>query len=72
MMKLYQFTWLGINFKDLKINKFFKKRADEKFYQIFYQTLFNKYESLNDLPKTWLKHKINIAKFILKFAKKKN
>ena len=71
MMKLYQFSWLGINFSELNIKKYSNRQADKNFYYLFYKFLFKKYQNLDKLPKPWLKHKINIAKFLHKISIKK-
>ena len=37
---------------------------------MFYKSLFKKYKNLYQLPNVWLKHKLNVAKFVKRFCRK--
>ena len=71
MIKLYQFSWLGIKFNQIHLKKSSRFLANEYFYSLFYKNLFKKYKNLYQLPNVWLKHKLNVAKFVQKFCKRK-
>lgn len=70
MIKLYQFSWLGINFSQLRLKKSSRFLANKYFYSLFYKSLFKKYKNLYQLPNVWLKHKLNVAKFVKRFCRK--
>lgn len=70
MIKLYQFSWLGINFSQLRFKTSSRFLANKYFYSLFYKSLFKKYKNLFQLPNVWLKHKLNVAKFVQRFCKK--
>ena len=69
MIKLYQFSWLGINFSQLRLKKSSRFLANKYFYSLFYKSLFKKYKNLYQLPNVWLKHKLNVAKFVKRFCR---
>lgn len=71
MIKLYQFSWLGIEFKQLRFKKSPRFLANKNFYSLFYKNLFKKYKNIYQLPNVWLKHKLNVAKFVQKICKRK-
>ena len=66
MKRLLQEEWLGINFSQLGLKLSFFKRPSSVFYSTFYNTLFSKYNSYEDLPSIWCQEKSNIANEIAK------
>lgn len=63
MRRFYQESWQGIPFTSFAHISFFRL-AESKFYSTFYETLFRRYKSWNDLPATWRKNKISDAKWL--------
>jgi len=71
MQKIWQKHWFGIRFNEftyLDENKI----ADKDFYKKFYDVLFNRFSGYNDLPKSWLASKSQIAKDIYLHFPNKN
>ncbi len=63
MRRLYQETWQGIPFTRFAQTHFFHL-ADARFYSVFYEELFRRYQSWDDLPETWRKNKTSDALWI--------
>lgn len=58
MRRFYQESWQGIPFTSFSHISFFHL-AEPRFYAIFYEELFRRYQNWNDLPEPW---RINKAK----------
>ncbi|MDO5535996.1 MAG: hypothetical protein Q4F72_00495 [Desulfovibrionaceae bacterium] len=56
MRRFYQESWQGIPFTDFAHTHFFHL-ADARFYSVFYEQLFRRYQTWDDLPETWRKNK---------------
>lgn len=56
MRRFYQESWQGIPFTTFAHTHFFHL-ADAKFYSIFYEELFRRYQSWEDLPEVWRRNK---------------
>ena len=56
MRRFYQESWQGIPFTHFTQTHFFHL-ADAKFYSVFYEQLFKRYQSWDDLPETWRENK---------------
>ena len=68
MRKIWQTEWFGIQFSDfIDVNSM--NIADEKFYEKFYERFYEKFKSFDDLPKSWVSNKLNVAKDLLEFSK---
>lgn len=52
MRRFYQESWHGIPFTNFAHTHFFHL-ADAKFYSVFYEQLFRRYQTWDDLPETW-------------------
>lgn len=63
MRRFYQESWQGIPFTAFSHISFFRL-ADSKFYSTFYEELFRRYKSWDDLPPVWRKNKENDAEWI--------
>lgn len=63
MRRFYQESWQGIPFTAFAHISFFRL-ADSKFYSTFYEELFRRYQSWNDLPATWRRNKEKDAKWL--------
>lgn len=63
MRRFYQESWQGIPFTSFAHISFFRL-ADSKFYSTFYETLFRRYKSWEDLPAAWRANKTNDAKWL--------
>ena len=64
--KIWQKEWFKIPFKELNIRLSLNRLPDQKFYDSFYDLLFKKYLSWNDLPKEWIREKELLALEIIK------
>ena len=64
MRKIYQDAWLGISFPEFTALDA-EKIADIHFYERFYQELFRRYATYEELPADWRKGKVALADFIL-------
>ena len=63
MRKFYQREWFGIQFSSFaKMNS--SVQAGEEFYRKFYTEFFKKFNSYDDLPEDWKKHKKSLANYI--------
>lgn len=60
MRRFYQESWQGIPFTTFAHTRFFHL-ADAKFYSVFYEELFRRYQTWEDLPETWRKNKAKDA-----------
>lgn len=56
MRRFYQESWQGIPFTSFSHLSFFHL-ADSKFYSVFYEELFRRYKSWDDLPALWRANK---------------
>ena len=52
LRRFYQESWQGIPFTTFAHTHFFHL-ADAKFYSVFYEELFRRYQGWNDLPAEW-------------------
>ena len=59
MKKFYQLEWHGIFFKDIETLS--TALPSKSFYTKFYEKLFEKYNSFDELDKTWLEYKNEVA-----------
>tara|TARA_B110000003_G_scaffold235753_1_gene240091 strand:+ start:98 stop:847 length:750 start_codon:yes stop_codon:yes gene_type:complete len=64
--KFWQKEWQGINFSELDIKLNFFKAASSDFYSKFYNELFCRYNSYEDLPSLWRQEKSSTANAIAK------
>lgn len=65
MRKFYQKDWFGIEFRSFtKLNS--TKIADNEFYDKFYNVLYKKYSSFEELPLSWKNSKKAVAGLILR------
>ena len=64
MRRFYQESWLGIPFTAFTGVSFFRL-ADPRFYSSFYEELFRRYQSWNDLPSGWLETKKADAEWLV-------
>lgn len=64
--KIWQKEWFKIPFKELNIRLSLNRLPDQKFYDSFYDLLFKKYLSWNNLPKEWIREKELLALEIIK------
>ncbi len=56
MRRFYQESWQGIPFTNFTHTHFFHL-ADARFYSVFYDKLFRRYQTWDDLPETWRRNK---------------
>lgn len=63
MRRFYQESWQGIPFTAFSHISFFRL-AEPRFYATFYEELFRRYQSWNDLPAVWRKNKSWDAKWL--------
>ncbi|MBD5641586.1 MAG: class I SAM-dependent methyltransferase [Desulfovibrio sp.] len=63
MRRFYQESWQGIPFTSFSHISFFRL-ADSRFYSTFYEALFRRYKSWDDLPGLWRKNKDKSADWI--------
>lgn len=63
MRRFYQESWQGIPFTSFSHISFFRL-ADSKFYSTFYEELFRRYKSWDDLPALWRQNKTKDAEWI--------
>lgn len=63
MRRFYQESWQGIPFTAFAHISFFRL-ADSRFYSTFYEELFRRYKSWDDLPAIWRRNKTNDAEWI--------
>jgi len=69
MKKLYQKTWMGIDFCEFaKVSS--TKLAGAEFYEAFYNELFDRYRGYEDLDHEWLIKKRELADWICQFVAK--
>jgi hypothetical protein len=61
--KIYSKSWQGIEFKSFA-NLSKKNVADSTFYDKFYERLFSKYSSYDELDKDWLDQKSEVTDFL--------
>ena len=69
MRRFYQESWQGIPFTTFAHTHFFHL-ADAKFYSVFYEELFRRYQSWEDLPEVWRRNKTADALWIASRLKK--
>ncbi len=69
MRRFYQESWQGIPFTNFTQTHFFHL-ADAKFYSVFYEQLFKRYQSWDDLPEVWRKNKAADAVWLAERLKK--
>lgn len=63
MRRFYQESWQGIPFTSFSHISFFRL-AESRFYSTFYEELFRRYKSWDDLPALWRKNKTWDAEWI--------
>ena len=63
MRRFYQESWQGIPFTTFAHTHFFHL-ADAKFYSVFYEELFRRYQGWNDLPAEWRRNKRRDARWL--------
>lgn len=63
MRRFYQESWQGIPFTSFAHISFFHL-AEPRFYASFYEELFRRYKSWDDLPQTWRKNKTRDAEWL--------
>ena len=63
MRRFYQESWQGIPFTTFAHTRFFHL-ADAKFYSVFYEELFRRYLTWDDLPQTWRENKAKDAHWL--------
>lgn len=63
MRRFYQESWQGIPFTTFAHTRFFHL-ADAKFYAVFYEELFRRYQNWNDLPAVWRANKRKDANWL--------
>ena len=63
MNKFYQSEWHGIYFDEFS-EPSKTKLPDSKFYDNFYEHFFKKFSNYDDLDKSWVDYKIDIATYI--------
>ena len=64
MRRFYQESWQGIPFTSFSHISFYHL-AEPKFYAIFYEELFRRYKSWDDLPSVWRENKRKDAKWLI-------
>lgn len=64
LRRFYQESWLGIPFTAFTGVSFFSL-ADPRFYSAFYEELFHRHKSWNELPKSWLDAKRKDAEWLM-------
>lgn len=64
MRRFYQESWLGIPFTAFSHLSFFHL-AEPRFYSVFYEELFRRYQSWNDLPQVWRANKTMGAQWLM-------
>tara|TARA_B100001093_G_scaffold505962_1_gene564134 strand:- start:1127 stop:1840 length:714 start_codon:yes stop_codon:yes gene_type:complete len=69
LKKLYQFEWHGISLDE--IEAFSKSLPSESFYNKFYDKLFEKYNSFEELDEHWLEYKNEVTVCLNSHLKKK-
>ena len=65
MRRFYQESWQGIPFTTFAYTHFFHL-ADAKFYAVFYEELFRRFQNWNDLPEAWRASKRKDARWLAK------
>ncbi len=63
MRRFYQESWQGIPFTNFAYTHFFHL-ADAKFYSVFYEQLFRRYQTWDDLPEQWRTNKASDATWL--------
>ncbi|MBQ3060266.1 MAG: methyltransferase domain-containing protein [Desulfovibrio sp.] len=63
MRRFYQESWQGIPFTAFSHISFFRL-AEPKFYATFYEELFRRYKSWDDLPEQWRANKVADARWL--------
>lgn len=63
LRRFYQESWQGIPFTTFAHTRFFHL-ADAKFYAVFYEELFRRYQNWNDLPALWRSNKRKDARWL--------
>jgi hypothetical protein len=61
LKKIFQKSWLGIDFNTLSVNLSRHDIANEEFYTEFYKTFFRKFRDYSDLPSYWIEYKNEIV-----------
>jgi len=69
MKKFYQVEWLDIDFKEFETLS--SELPTKSFYDKFYARFFEKYHSFDDLDKSWVAYKTQIAERINAIVKSK-
>ncbi|WP_297226950.1 hypothetical protein [uncultured Desulfovibrio sp.] len=64
MRRFYQESWQGIPFTSFSHISFFHL-AEPKFYATFYEELFRRYQSWDDLPAAWCENKRKDASWLM-------
>ena len=71
-IKVYEKQWHNIPFNELDIELSLTQKADLNFYDKFYNVFFKRYKSYNELSKTWLEGKTEVAQLIEKNIQEKS
>lgn len=64
MRRFYQESWQGIPFTSFSHISFFHL-AEPKFYAVFYEELFRRYQDWSDLPAEWRRNKQKGARWLI-------
>ena len=71
MQKIWQTEWFGIPFKEFaQLNP--NQIAASEFYSNFYEIFYQRYKSFNEIEKSWLTEKENVAKDLFSMIQKNN
>ncbi|MEK9702304.1 MAG: hypothetical protein VW829_09805 [Deltaproteobacteria bacterium] len=71
MQKIWQTEWFEIPFKEFaQLNP--NQIATSEFYSNFYEIFYQRYKSFNEIEKSWLTEKENVAKDLFSMIQKNN